>query len=627
MKKFTFLFLFFIMGTLFAQERALKKIQNYAKTQTQLGSKVTTEGISKLFKTQDTGKITFGTEKTFNVATTSYVTVIALNETKFVVAFSDDDNSNYGTAIVGTVSGTSITYDYTKDVVFCSSETRDISMAKLTNTTFVIVYNQYISGLLYSKVDIGTVSGSDITFTGAVDVKDQHRKGNLGVARLTNIYFIIAYYDVTDKYGKVVTANTSLNFNTAKKFSDGIVDAVSVATFDDTYFIISFKDVHDSDKGKIIAGYRSSAMIFLGPEVTFYSSKVYSRTDIITLDDTHFVLGYNSSTNPNWSVFCASGSRASSSSTTVTILDNLEYLDSYYNYFSISPLNSKHFVIAVQNKNAQIGEISGSDEISFLSTETEFEPNVSTSYVSTAALTNSTTDARFLVAWQTTRPDEKDASKTVYFGESRVGTIEGTIAPVELTSFTAKELEDSILLNWETATEVNNYGFQVERKKDKLESEWEVIGFVEGHGNSNSSNSYSFMDGDYLNEEVYYRIKQVDINGGSEYYPSKAGLKVNIVSISALKIEQNYPNPFNPSTTIDFTIPNTSKGLTNARLTVFNALGQEVAILVNKQLSAGSYSVTFNASNIPSGVYLYKLTATNNLSSNFSQTRKMILLK
>ncbi len=624
MKKFTVLFLIFIMGTLLAQESALKKIQNYADAQRQLGNKVTTKEISKLFKTQDTGKITFGVEKSFNAAKTTYASVIALDETKFVVAFSDDGNSNYGTAIVGTLSGSGITYDYTKDVVFYSGETHYISMAKLTSTTFVIVYNQYFGGISYSKVDIGTVSGSNITFTGAVDVKDEHKKTDFDVARLTDTYYIIAYYDITDKYGKVVTANTSLNFNTTKRFSNGIVDAVSIATFDDTYFVIAFKDVHDGDKGKIIAGYWVSSSVFLGTEVTFYSNKVYTRTDIITLDDTHFVLSYNSSTNPNWSVFCAYGSRASSSSTVVTILDNLEYLDNYYNFFSLSPLNSKHFVIAVQNKNAQIGEISGSDEISFLSTAKEFEPNTGASYISTVALTNSTTDAKFLVVWQTTRPDEKDASKTVYYGESRVGTIEGTIAPVELTSFTAKRLEDGILLNWETATEINNYGFQVERKKDK---EWEVLGFVEGHGNSNTPNSYSFVDNDYLNKEVYYRIKQIDINGGFEYYPSKAGMKVNTSLTSVLKVEQNYPNPFNPSTIINFTIPNTGNGLTNTTLIVFNTLGQEVATLVNKQLSAGNYSVTFNATNLPSGVYLYKLTATNNSVTNFSQTRKMILLK
>jgi hypothetical protein len=83
-------------------------------------------------------------------------------------------------------------------------------------------------------------------------------------------------------------------------------------------------------------------------------------------------------------------------------------------------------------------------------------------------------------------------------------------------------------------------------------------------------------------------------------------------------LAQNYPNPFNPSTTIQFQIPNSSF----VNLKVFDILGREVATLVNEEKPAGSYEVEFEASNLPSGVYLYKLQA-----GNITETKKMILLR
>ena len=81
---------------------------------------------------------------------------------------------------------------------------------------------------------------------------------------------------------------------------------------------------------------------------------------------------------------------------------------------------------------------------------------------------------------------------------------------------------------------------------------------------------------------------------------------------------QNYPNPFNPSTAIEFSLPVNS----NVTLTIYNLLGQVVTTLVNEDKPAGTYSVEFNATSLPSGIYFYKLEA-----GNFIQTKKMVLLK
>jgi hypothetical protein len=181
--------------------------------------------------------------------------------------------------------------------------------------------------------------------------------------------------------------------------------------------------------------------------------------------------------------------------------------------------------------------------------------------------------------------------------------------PVELTSFTALLSGDAVILNWETATEVNNYGFEIEASTSSATG-WKTIGFVSGHGNSNSPNSYSFTA---IDGAKYYRLKQIDTDGRFEY-----SSVVEVEGSLSYKLSQNHPNPFNPTTVINFSIP--ESGLVTVK--VYNALGQEVAELLNEVKTAGSYAVNFNGSNLSSGMYIYKISA-----GSFSATRKMMLLK
>jgi len=192
------------------------------------------------------------------------------------------------------------------------------------------------------------------------------------------------------------------------------------------------------------------------------------------------------------------------------------------------------------------------------------------------------------------------------------------IIPVELTSFTAKVSDGEVLLNWVTATEKNNLGFEVERKNEQLNNgAWQSIGFVDGNGTTTEAQSYSFSDDiSSINaSSLSYRLKQIDFNGVFEYSDV-----VNVTNLAPADyvLEQNYPNPFNPSTTIKFGIPEKS----NVVLTVYNSLGAEVATLVNEVREAGSYTIDFNADNFSSGIYYYKIA-----SGNFIETKKMILLK
>ena len=185
--------------------------------------------------------------------------------------------------------------------------------------------------------------------------------------------------------------------------------------------------------------------------------------------------------------------------------------------------------------------------------------------------------------------------------------------PVELTSFAASTNAKAVLLKWNTATELNNFGFSIERKT--ANTNFVKIGFVHGSGNSSTPKEYSFADNTVSAGKYAYRLKQIDNDGSYKY--SKV-VEVNISSPAAFALDQNYPNPFNPNTTISYALPSSS----NVKLIIYNSLGQEVQILVNGFEAAGIHKVNFNALNLTSGMYFYKIEA-----GSFSQVKKMILLK
>ncbi|OGU35779.1 MAG: hypothetical protein A2315_02395 [Ignavibacteria bacterium RIFOXYB2_FULL_35_12] len=187
--------------------------------------------------------------------------------------------------------------------------------------------------------------------------------------------------------------------------------------------------------------------------------------------------------------------------------------------------------------------------------------------------------------------------------------------PVELSSFSAFVNGSAVNLKWHTKTEVNNYGFEILRSTQNDNDSWTKIGFVNGHGNSNSPKDYSFTDRSILSGKFIYRLKQIDTDGKYEY--SKE-VEVDLGLPKNYSLEQNYPNPFNPSTVISWQSPVGSQQV----IKLFDVIGNEVATLINEWKEAGSHSLKFDASDLSSGVYYYKLT-----TDNFSSTKKMILTK
>ncbi len=207
-----------------------------------------------------------------------------------------------------------------------------------------------------------------------------------------------------------------------------------------------------------------------------------------------------------------------------------------------------------------------------------------------------------------------------------IGIMVYAVVPVELTSFTANMIDGKVNLKWQTASELNNSGFEIEKAIRSSQSSvnnkknWEKIGFVNGSGTTSEINNYSFIDDKLLTQNAFYRLKQIDFDGTFSYSNE---IEVDVNAPLKFSLEQNYPNPFNPSTVIKYQVP--VAGLVS--LKVYDILGNEVAILVDEYRNAGSYEIEFNVGRnsspaIASGIYFYKIQA-----GDFVETKKMILLK
>jgi hypothetical protein len=237
---------------------------------------------------------------------------------------------------------------------------------------------------------------------------------------------------------------------------------------------------------------------------------------------------------------------------------------------------------------------------------------MATNYISVGASLSSPVHGRLL---------SKGAYVTV--GAPTVGGSEIPL-PVELVSFTATANGMNTNLHWSTATEINNSGFEIQRRQTsqrvELSTDWAKVGFVAGAGTSNAPRNYSYTDSKLSAGSYSYRLKQIDNNGAFTYGST---VEVAISSApAAFALSQNYPNPFNPSTVISYQLAVNSQ----VTLKVYNMLGQEVATLVNGPQEAGVYTVSFNTSKgtlgLSSGVYVYRLQA-----GSFISTKKLVLMK
>ncbi len=197
--------------------------------------------------------------------------------------------------------------------------------------------------------------------------------------------------------------------------------------------------------------------------------------------------------------------------------------------------------------------------------------------------------------------------------------------PIQLATFaaTASPAERSVSLAWTTKSEVDNYGFEVQRSTDAKSGFTSVSPLIPGHGTSASGFSYSYSDDNVPAGLHFYRLKQIDLDGSAHFtepviVQSLTGVDASNPVPTVFSLNQNYPNPFNPTTTISYGLPKA----TTMTLSVYNAIGQHVATLVEGQQSAGYHQATFDGSQLSSGVYLYRLEA-----GTFVATRTLVMVK
>jgi subtilisin-like proprotein convertase family protein len=187
------------------------------------------------------------------------------------------------------------------------------------------------------------------------------------------------------------------------------------------------------------------------------------------------------------------------------------------------------------------------------------------------------------------------------------------VLDVELANFDAEPADNQVTLHWSTASESENDAFEINR-------DGRLVGRISGAGTSATARGYEWTDRDVFNGTTYeYTLVAVSTTGARRTLGTlSAAPSYSNAPVSNYALHQNYPNPFNPATSIAFDLPEAGF----VRLSVYNLLGQQVSLLVNRDLVAGRHVVAFNAQDLPSGIYVYRFEA-----NGYADQKKMILMK
>ncbi|MBE2227303.1 MAG: T9SS type A sorting domain-containing protein [Ignavibacteria bacterium] len=186
--------------------------------------------------------------------------------------------------------------------------------------------------------------------------------------------------------------------------------------------------------------------------------------------------------------------------------------------------------------------------------------------------------------------------------------------PVTLSLFNALSEKNNVTLRWKTETEINNSGFELQRRID--ESDWLKIAFLPGNGTVNTPVEYQYTDTKLPPGKYFYRLKQIDYSGSFEYY--ELAFPVLISKPKVFALGQSYPNPSNPKCNIDFQLPEKVK----VNIRIYDVLGRLAAVLADGEMEAGIHTVEFNGSSLSSGTYFYRFTA-----GSYTEVKKLILVK
>lgn len=223
----------------------------------------------------------------------------------------------------------------------------------------------------------------------------------------------------------------------------------------------------------------------------------------------------------------------------------------------------------------------------------------------------------------TSRTGRGVISNTLVGYNTADATLSSAPLPVQLASFTGRVLSgrQGVALEWSTLSEINNYGFEIERAFHLTNFQTIPNVFIPGNGTTNEPRHYRYTDSNATPGQRRYRLKQFDLDGTvhlSEPIHVDVVTTVGDQTLAEFALCQNFPNPFNPSTTIRYALSERS----HVRLEVYNLLGECVSVLANEERSAGTYSVQFDATGLASGIYYYRLQSDGQIA-----TKKLVLMR
>ncbi len=717
---------------------------------------------------------TFGTESIFNSGTTIDISSAALSTTKFVVAYHDGGNSNYGTAVIGDVSGTDITFG--SEYVFNSPSTDYMSVAALTSSKFVVAYRDNANSF-YGTAIIGDVSGTVITFGSEYVFNSGYRSDHESVMALTSSKFVIAYSDISNSsYGMAVIGDVSgtvITFGSEYVFNSGYTSYTSVAALTSSKFVVAYHDGGNSDYGTAIIGDVSGTVITFGSEYVFNSAST-TLSVIEALTSSKFVVAYNNKikigdvsagttiTFGNEYIFDSSGEVSSVAALTSSrfVVGYTELVGTFPSFFYYGKLrvgsvsgnvitwesnqiafdspnqggsaavlslgDQAHFIVAwVDMSNSNYGtaivgdtgdtpivpsasdtptpggtgsqEVVGTntgatidfDNVTFAgamafdrydidppsSATPEFDVGTAQSHDNTvitvtkvaskfwtisAGATTFTgnyniklptagiggiTDITKLVivkrddatnSWVPLDTDVVETDKLQSrnglssFSDFGIGDGGANPLPVELKSFHAEVVKEGVMLHWKTSAELNNAGFYVYRAEGDLPSFKNLASLIPGQGTTTQAQSYTYLDSNVVPGKIYrYKISDLEQGTNNETFHSEVVVIADANVINNNEVPQNfvlhsaYPNPFNPTANITFELP----AISHVNLMIYNISGKLVKSLVNDEFKTGNYTFQWNGENdagqsMESGIYLYRLK-----TDSFSQTKQMTLLK
>lgn len=559
----------------------------------------------------------YGTAAQFSSSSPQWIRVAALSSTHFVVAY----NRSLGRAIVGEVSGTSITYG--SESTFNAASVSNLSVAALSSTHFVVVYSDTQVNNAGTAI-VGSVSGTTITYGTENTFHGTQSTWQHSVGALSADKFVVAYIDQQNSsHGTAIIGNVSgttiSDYGSEHVFNAASISAPSIAVLSSTHFAVAYSDGGNSFQGTAIVGSVSGTAITYGAENVFNAASTFTLS-ATALSSTHFVVAYVDGGNSSHgtaitgsvsgitisgygseSVFNATNT----GSLGVAALDAATFIVGYYDgeFDDVCTSGSCDF-------QSRVGDVSGTT-ISAYSNEVQVDASLGSGSSNTIAVANMGT---FVVAYR----DIGDNT-----GQARYSSTP-TSLPVELTHFNARTDGNHVSLYWSTASETNNAGFEIqaqavpaaEQTPQAALANWKPLTFVSGYGTTVEAQAYSHRFTDFEPGVYRFRLKQVDFNGTFAYSPIT---EVTVALPEQYVLSATYPNPFNAET--QFTLSVQQQQV--VRVGVYDVLGRIEQTLYVGVLSANYvHTFRFDATGKPSGWYQVRIEG-----ETFHTSERVLLLK